>query len=264
MSTKDRRLRERAEREQRFLDKAQVLIQRDGLLSLQMSRIAEECDYATGTLYQHFASKEDLLVALATRNSLSRVDLFERAARWHGPTRERMLAIAIADLMVIRDQPEHFRLAQFVWTDVIWGAASAASRQCSLEASAPLAALVDGIVLDAIAAGDLRADLGLPPQSVAIGPWTLSLGLHTLTLAEGLLEGRVLGDPYRLLMKHLHYLLNGYGWLPLFDPADDDALDALTTRLCREVFDSACPQSSHPAAPATLSDAPPLPGTRYD
>ncbi len=263
MSTKDRRLRERAEREQRFLDKAQELIQRDGLLSLQMSRIAEECDYATGTLYQHFASKEDLLVALATRNCLSRVDLFERAARWHGPTRERMLAIALADLMVIRDQPEHFRLAQFVWTDVIWGAASAASRQSSLEASGPLGALVDGIVLDAIAAGDLRADLGLPPQAVAIGPWTLSLGLHTLTLAEGLLEGRALGDPYRLLMKHLHYLLNGYGWLPLFDPANDDSLDALNTRLCREVFGSPCPQS-RPTAPVTLSDAHSLSGIRHD
>jgi hypothetical protein len=98
---------------------------------------------------------------------------------------------------------------------------------------------------------------------VAIGPWTLSLGLHTLTLAEGLLEGRALGDPYRLLMKHLHYLLNGYGWLPLFNPADDDALDALTTRLCREVFDSSCPQS-HSTAPAPLSDAPPPPGTRHD
>lgn len=66
MSTKDRR-------------------QRDGLLALQMARIAEECDYAIGTLYQHFASKEDLLVALATRNCLCRVDLFERARAGPAP-----------------------------------------------------------------------------------------------------------------------------------------------------------------------------------
>ena len=241
MSTKDRRLRERGEREQRFLDKAQELIQRDGLLSLQMARIAEECDYAIGTLYQHFASKEDLLVTLATRNCLSRVHLFECAARWQGSSRERMLAIALADQMVIRAQPEHFRLAQFVWTDVIWGAASAQTRQRSLEASAPLGALVDGIVDGAIAAGDLRADIGLTPQAVAIGPWTLSLGMQVLTHAEGMLGAHALGDPYRLLMKHLHFLLNGYGWRPLFDPADDAALDALNTRLCREVFDSTCP-----------------------
>lgn len=246
MSTKDRRLRERAEREQRFLDKAQELIQRDGLPSLQMSRISEECDYAIGTLYQHFASKEDLLVTLATRNCLSRVDLFERAARWPGPTRERMLAIALADMLITRAQPEHHRLAQFVWTDIIWGAASAQARQRSLDASQPLGALVDTIVTDAIAAGDLDANLGLTPQMVSLGPWTLSLGMHALTHAEGMLDAH-LGDPYRLLMKHLHCLLNGYGWRPLFDPADDAALDALNARLCREIFASAWPDTARPA-----------------
>ncbi|MBP6797251.1 MAG: TetR/AcrR family transcriptional regulator, partial [Luteimonas sp.] len=128
MATVDRKQRELARREDQFLDKAQELIQRDGLLSLQMSKLAEECEYATGTLYKHFASKEDLLVALSTRNCLGRVELFERAARWNGPTRERLLALALADLIVLREQPEHFRLAQFVWTDVVWGAASAESR----------------------------------------------------------------------------------------------------------------------------------------
>lgn len=249
MGTKDRRQRERSEREQRFLDKAQALIQRDGLLSLQMARIAEECDYAIGTLYQHFASKEDLLVALATRNCLCRVDLFERAMRWPGPSRERMVAVTLADQMVIRRQPEHFRLAQFVWTDVIWGAASPESRRRSLEASAPLGAMIDRIVEDAIACGDLPAHPGLTPQALTIGPWTLSLGMHTLTHADGLFETHALGDPYRLLMRHLHYLLNGYGWRPLFDPADDDALDALNARLCREVFGSECPNAFRSDAP---------------
>ena len=36
MSTKERRQRDLADREQLFLDKAQELIQRDGLLNLQM------------------------------------------------------------------------------------------------------------------------------------------------------------------------------------------------------------------------------------
>ncbi|HRO61300.1 MAG TPA: helix-turn-helix domain-containing protein, partial [Burkholderiaceae bacterium] len=145
MATLDRRQREFAHRETVFLDTAQALIQRDGLLNLQMSRIAEECEYAIGTVYKHFASKEDLLVTLATRNLFDRVDLFERAARWEGPTRERILALALADLIVLREQPEHFRLAQFVWTDVVWGAASDAVRGRALEACEPLASAVDGI-----------------------------------------------------------------------------------------------------------------------
>lgn len=258
MSTKDRRQRERAERERRFLDQAQAMIQRDGLLSLQMSRIAEECDYAIGTLYQHFASKEDLLVALATRNCISRVDLFERAARWPGPTRDRMLAIVLADLKVIRAQPEHFRLAQFVWTDVIWGAASTESRRRSLEASAPLGELVGSIVDDAIAAGDLPANTGLSVQAMTIGPWALTLGMHTMTHAEGLLEARAVDDPYRVLIKHLQYLLNGHGWRPLFDPSDDTAVDALIARVSRDVFGDDPPLPGFaPCVTDTTHDTPP-------
>lgn len=249
MGTRERRQRDLADREQRFLDKAQELIQRDGLLNLQMSRIAEESDYATGTLYQHFTSKEDLLVTLATRNCLSRVELFERAARWPGPTRERMLAIALADLMVMREQPEHFRLAQFVWSDVVWGAASEASRQRALEASAPLCELVDGIAIEALRVGDLPANLGLTPSSLTIGPWSLCLGMHTLVQVDGMLDQHDIGDPYRMLFRHLQYLLNGYGWKPLFDAGDDDAIDALVARVSQAVFGVACPDVFRPFSP---------------
>jgi AcrR family transcriptional regulator len=51
MGTKERRQREVSEREQRFLEKARELIVQDGLLNLQMARVAEACDYATGTFY---------------------------------------------------------------------------------------------------------------------------------------------------------------------------------------------------------------------
>lgn len=241
MTLCEHRQRELAEREQLFLDTAQALIQRDGLPSLQMSRIAARSQYAIGTLYQHFASKEDLLVALATRNCLCRVEWFQRAARWSGPTRDRMLAVALADLMVVRDKPEYFRLTQFVWSDVVWNAASEDSRRRSVEASAPLGELVDGIVAAARANGDLPAKVTLPAPALTIGPWSLCLGLQTLVQVDGLLDPHATGDPYRLLLKHLHYLLNGYGWQPLFDPADDAALDAQIDRICAAVFGTACP-----------------------
>ena len=241
MSSSDRKQREFARRETLFLDAAQAMIQREGLLNLQMSKLAEECEYAIGTLYRHFASKEDLLVALSTRNALARVELYERAARWSGPTRERIIALALADLITLREQPEHFRLAQFVFTDVVWGAASADSRERALTAFEPLAQLIDGIAAEARARGDLPVGFALSDQALTIGPWTLSLGMHTLAQQQGMLDPVELGDPYRLLFKHLHYLLNGYGWQPLFDPGDDDALDEAVERLCRDVFDAPCP-----------------------
>ena len=230
-----RRQREIALREQAFLDQAQALIQRDGLLTLQMARIAEESGYAIGTLYKHFASKEDLLVALATRNCLGRVELFERAVHWHGPTREKMLAIVLADMLVIREQPEHFRLDQFVWTDVVWGAASCESRRRALAASAPLGELIDSVASEARARGDLP-DSGLHVNALTLGPWMMTLGMHTLAQQQGLLDVALIGDPYRLLIRQLQYLLNGYGWQPLFDADDDAALDALIERVSRDVF----------------------------
>jgi len=232
-----RRQREIAARESVMLDTAQAQIQRDGLLSLQMARVADECGYAIGTLYKHFASKEDLLVALATRNSFDRVDLFERAAKWSGPTRERMLAVVLADMLIMREQPEHFRLAQFVWTDVVWGAASIESRRRALEACAPLGTLIDGIAAEGRARGELPAS-ALPVGALTIGPWTMTIGMHALLQQQGLVDTTVTGDPYRLLIRQLQYLLNGYGWQPLFDAEDDAALDALIARVSRDVFDT--------------------------
>jgi AcrR family transcriptional regulator len=238
MGTKERRQREVAEREQRFLDKARELMLQDGLLNLQMARVAESCDYATGTLYQHFASKEDLLVALARDKAAIRAELFERAASWEAPSRERIFAVAVGDMIFARRYPDYFRLAQYICTEVVWRAASAERRQHALEACKPIGEAVFRIFRDAVEAGDLEPR-GLSLAELMVGPWTLCLGMHTLVHAEGMLQQYEVRDPYRLLMRHVHHLLNGYGWQPLFDPADDAALDAMIGRIGHEVFDNA-------------------------
>lgn len=240
-----RRLREREAREQHILDAAQALIQQDGLLNLQMARLAEASEVATGTLYQHFASKEDLLVTLSARNCAARRGLFEQAAGWSGPSRERMLAIGIADTLMLAEQPEFFRLAQYALTEVVWGAASPQRRAQALAASEPLGGLVMGIIRDARVAGDLPLGTSLTEAELCLGPWTLCLGMHTLVHAEGMLRDKVQA-PYRLMFHHLQMLLNGYGWQPLFDPAHED-LDALLCRLSRQIFDRDAPPLAAPA-----------------
>jgi AcrR family transcriptional regulator len=235
LGTRERRLRDIAEREQRFLDAARVLIRQDGLLNLQMARVAERCDYAVGTLYQHFSSKEDLLIALSTDNVQHRVDLFRRAAEWPAGSRDRMVGIAVADMMFVKVYPEHFRLTQLAFTEVVWGAASPERRQLALEASEPLGDICKSVVDEAVRCGDLDPK-GLKPTELALGPWSLTTGMHTIVHLEGLLEREDVHEPYRLLMRHLHLLLNGLGWQPLFDPADAAALDRSIEKICNEVF----------------------------
>lgn len=236
MSTQERRRRELAERELRFLAATRGLICEDGLLNLQMSRIAEKCDYAVGTLYQHFVSKEDLLVALAAECVQEREKLFRRVYEWAGSTRERMLGFAAADAYHVRREPESFRLVQFAMTEVVWEAAPEARRQVFLDTCHPLGELTRGLVLDAIENGDLDAG-GRSAAEICLGPWSMVSGMHMIAHTAGLLEQQqIAGDPYRLLMRHCNALLNGMGWKPLLDVSDSQALDALYERICREVL----------------------------
>lgn len=216
MGTRERRQRQFAEREQLFLDTARNLIEEGGLLPLQMTRIAEAAEYAVGTLYQHFASKEDLLVALTTEG-----------VREHGA-------------LFVRRHPQYFRIAQYVFCEVVWGAASAQRRQEMLEANEPLAEIVVSIVEEAVTAGDLDPR-GLAPMELAVGSWALVVGTHNLVHAEGVLSDFDVHEPYLLMCQHIQALLNGYGWTPLADAFDSAAMRALIDRIISEVFDDLCP-----------------------
>lgn len=239
MGTKERRQREFEDRERVFLDCARDLIRDEGLLNLQVSRIADKCEYAVGTMYKHFASKEDLLLALAAVDTEKHVAMFQRAARWQAPSRDRMVAIAVADMIFVRRNPDFFRLGQYVFTEVVWRAASGDRRQALLDSSDPIADVVVGIVNDGVAAGELELK-GLSPEELCTGLWALSAGTHNLVHAEGLLEDFNVRDPYRLMCRHTQAMLNGYGWRPMVDVNDGVALDALIKKICNEVFDDLC------------------------
>jgi AcrR family transcriptional regulator len=236
MGTKERRQREVAEREQLFIDKARDLVCQQGLLQLQMARLADECDYATGTLYQHFGSKEDLVVALLTDRVEQRSELFRRAAEWDARPRDRIFAVAAADTLFVQRNPEYFRIAQLALTEVVWSAASVARRHEYLAKMKPIGDIVVGIVRDGVAAGDLELEGGATVEEAALGVWTLVCGTHNLVHAEGFLESFEVREPYRLMGRNIHRLLNGLEWRPLFDVADAEAYDRYWERLSNELF----------------------------
>ena len=235
MGTRERRQREVAEREQLFLDRARELIRVEGLLNLQMSRVADGCDYAVGTLYQHFASKEDLLLAVATDTARKHVDLFRRVANWQAGPRDRMFAIGVADMIFVQRNPDFFRTAQYALCEVVWGAASQARRDDFLAVNDPITELVTGIVNDAVAVGDLALN-GFSPQQLTVGMWSLCVGMHNLVHAEGVLQDFNVTEPYRVMCRHIQHMLNGFGWKPLVDPADDAATGRLIQKIRTEVF----------------------------
>lgn len=204
-------------------------------MNLQMSKIAGSCEYATGTLYQHFSCKEDLLLALICDTSARRLELFRQAASWDAPSRFRMIGVGVADVLFVRQHPEHFRLQQLAMAEVVWERTSTSRREAYFKACQPIAQLVDGIVRGAIAAGELPASLERVP-SIAVGCFSLCLGMHSLVHADGAAEFLRVERPYRLMLTHMNAYLNGVGWKPWVDLEDEPALDALFERLSQEVF----------------------------
>ena len=242
MGTLERKQREFARREQGFLAAARSQIQEQGLLGLQMARVARACDYATGTLYQHFASKEDLLCAICSEMAVKRVEQFRKVAHWEASSRERMFGIAVADMLFARDNPDHFRLHQYVLTEAVWQAASPARRQQLLEANRPLGEMVGQIIESAIQAGELDSRQRQPLE-LGLGQWCLVTGMHNLVHAEGVLELYQLTDPYRMMLQQVNALLNGLGWQPLTDPFDESSLRRTIERIRTELFPELCPRA---------------------
>lgn len=235
MGIKERRQREFSEREELLLDAALDLIRHNGLLNLQMSRLAEKAEYAVGTLYLHFASKEDMLLALLTRSIRDYVALATQAATWCAPSRDRMFAMGVADLVFVRHHPDYFRIAQYSLCEVSWRATSPGRRKAFVESNEPIMGIVSGVVEDARRAGDLP-ESGPSPQEMAIGVWALCNGFRTFAHAEGLFAEFAVPDPYRLMCRQLVALLDGFGWKPLSGHSDRASLDALIARVRSEVF----------------------------
>lgn len=242
MGTRERRQREFAEREERILDAALGLVREDNLLNLQMARLAERCEYAVGTLYLQFKSKEDLLLALTTRSTRQFLDYLQKVVDWKAPSRERMFAIGVAEMLFLKHYPDHFRISQYALSEVAWQTAAPERRQALLDANAPIAGMVSAIVDDARRNGDLDMP-DQNPQEISMCVWALTGGYRNVAHIEGLLEGFEVHDPYALMCQHIQVILNGLEWKPLADPSDARSTQALIQRICTEVFGDAC--SSH-------------------
>src|ERR1700722_12734039 len=128
MSTATRRERENAEREELILNQATLMLRQHGYLRLNLDRLAEATEYSKGTLYQHFETKEDIILGIAIGSLEMRTEFFGRAGTFNGSSRERMVAVGVADDVIAELFPEHFQISQMVKSPSIWEKTSEARR----------------------------------------------------------------------------------------------------------------------------------------
>lgn len=219
MTVATRKQRELKARESLILDQAHLLLEEKGYLGLNLDELAERIEYAKGTIYLHFSTKEDLLLGVVVRLSQERAALFRQATRFPGLTRERCAAVGIADLLLKERRPHAFQLMQLVHTSSVWEKTSPARRrsmhQTLLDAMEP----VVGLVREAILAGDiLRRDL--TPEQIVLGLFSMSKGAMLIESNSGDFGGGWAAFVTETLQFVRHVFCDGVGWTPLY--ADHD------------------------------------------
>jgi len=214
--TRERRKRQWGERESLILSTARRLIHDKGFLSLTMSDLATAVEYSVGTLYRHFETKEDLLVALAVQSISQRAQLFEAVRQVKRPSRDRVYGILIVRLMLAEASPETFDIERLASSPSIWKRATAERYQAMVAMEQRCSQTVIEIIRDALAAGDLPAGQ-VSEAEIIFGLWSITVGFHRLVQSFVDIQQVGLADAIAAVKKNYCLLLDGYGWQPVED-----------------------------------------------
>ena len=246
MSTASRREREFAEREELILDQARLMLRQHGYLGLNLDRLAEATEYSKGTLYQHFETKEDIILGIAIGGLELRTGFFARAGRFEGSSRERILGVGVADDIITELFPEHFQICQMVKSPSIWEKTSEARRLRMGQCEGSCFATVEKMVREGIQAGDLPVEPS-KAKEVAFGLMAMAFGTRLVTANVEWMERIGIKSPRSALRVSQHRLLDGWGWRPFLKDWDYGKTER---RIRDEVFPEECRAASDRAKAA--------------
>ncbi|MDJ0522979.1 MAG: helix-turn-helix domain-containing protein [Planctomycetota bacterium] len=233
MSTSTRKAREVQARERLILRTAEAMVAERGYLGMNMDRIAEATEYSKGTIYQHFANKEEIVAALCVEGGERRVELFRRAASFDGRPRERMTAIGVSTELYLLLHPGHVQMEQLFHTESIREKTPESRLQLLFATELGCMDAVVGIVRDAVTEGDLTLPDDVAPEDVCFGLWSLTYGGQSLIAAKPHLGEVGIAEAAAALRRNQHALMDGYAWGPASHAWD---YDATRRRILAETF----------------------------
>ena len=212
-------------REKRILEVAQSVLVEHGYHGLSMERIAGLVEYSKGTVYNHFANKEEIIVALAIATVTKRFEMFKQAAQFKGASRFRMLAVGQAAEKFVNAYPDFFMLEQILMLPSVRQKVSEKRQNEINSIEVRCLDIVAGIVRDAVSAEDLVLAPGVTPEKLDFGLWSLSSGGFALADRMDALPHLGVGDPFELVHRHTAILMDGLGWAPLSSEYDAQELE---------------------------------------
>lgn len=207
------------EEQEIVLDAAVACIEGSSLLGFTIGAIAKQAGLSVGSLYKHVQSKEDLLVALATRLARHTRRLYGEVLGADLSSPQRIIALSLLD-------PEKTRLFNFdehlntlVCSDAILRRASGQWLGQMREAAESIDQLFAEFFHAAGASGELTVKDEDELNTLSMGCWSMCAGFQHIALMrhvrgserqEGLLQYPLEPDDYPIVCTQR--LLNTYQW----------------------------------------------------
>jgi len=208
-------------REQVLLDTALEMITEYGVAALTMDKLVSRVPYSKGTVYNHFSSKEDLLIGLCNNSMKGMLEMFQRLATFDGSSRERMLGIGFAYMLYTYLYPAKFMLVITAKTPSVSEKTSLARQDEHQNLDNKLLGVALEIIEDAVAKGELHLGTNRQPEQVAFSVWAMCFGTIAL-LSENVERCSARSDLSleREVVNHANLVLDGLNWLPLSHQTD--------------------------------------------
>lgn len=230
-----RKEREFQAREELILGHARRLLLERGFQAWNMEQLAEAVEYSKGTLYQHFTSKEDLVLAVATASLRQRADMFEKASQFKGSTRERSRAIGFACCEFAVSCPEYFHVEMMLKSASFWEKASEGRRQAHAFQGARCWRVLNHIIVEAMALGEMPRDR-LTAEQATFALVSVTVGSHLMTQEPQLRVQAGIVHPLLSVRLNQDIVCDGLGWKPLQHEYDYTETDM---RIVAELFPKA-------------------------
>ncbi|KZX69859.1 TetR family transcriptional regulator [Vibrio sp. HI00D65] len=204
-----------ADREVELMLLAKDLVREQGFGNLTMDKLTAASSYSKGTIYNHFCSKEDVVLALCIHSLKTEAMMFARSGEFEGNTREKIVALHVAYRIYARMEPVLSTCAIMAKSPWVLEKASSARVAEMNELEELVIEQCDSMVNQAVEVGDLKFSSGVGSDAIVFANWSIAFGSNALSQnASNSHCIKRLQDPYSVL-HNANMILDGLNWQPL-------------------------------------------------
>ncbi|MEW4367537.1 TetR/AcrR family transcriptional regulator [Aliikangiella maris] len=203
------------QREQELIEIARTLVENQCLTTLTIDKLVAASPYSKGTIYKHFLSKEDLLLAICNTCMQEIKALFIRALKFDGSSREKMVAVIVSYIIWAKLHPSLLFAVLSAHSPSVAARSSDENNAIHQQCEAELMGLMNVEIGKAIESGDFDIPAEMTFEQVTFALWSSTWGSLALIMSKGnsiKLQPMILE---RESFTNTRLILDGFNWRPL-------------------------------------------------